>query len=285
MTSGPGPVEDWADAPSTFASLDAAGCSGIWLADHLFWGSPMPECFVMAAVATAATSSCRVGTGVVQLPLRRSAAVAKAAATLQTMSRGRFVLGVGSGEHAQEYARVGVDYGQRGSALDAAISEIRSLWSDPDGWYGQRPSPGTVPVWVGGKSARALARAAGLADGWMPIFLTAEGFSSANDDLDARLRRADRPADSVTRAPVAIVAATDQSWRRDDALGWMVELWGADAARLDRFLITGSAGECAEQLAEYHASGADQVVTLMANDHPARMFVDLNDAYRSIVSA
>lgn len=285
LTGGPVPVDQWRHAPQAFAALESAGCSALWFADHLFWGSPMPECLAMASVAAAATTSCGIGTGVLQLPLRRPAVVAKAAATLQAVTGGRFVLGVGCGEHVQEYERAGADFRERGPALDAAITEIRRLWGEPDDWYGQRPVPTPIPIWVGGRSSRALRRVAESADGWMPMFLTPDGFSAANHELDERLHRADRPRTSVTRAAVVVVAPTDRRWTREDALDWMGRLWGTGAMRLGRYLITGSAEDCAAELASYRAAGAEHVVALLAVDDPVEAFVGLNGAYESSVGA
>ena len=105
LTAGPAP-QDWSASADAFGALDEQGCPAIWLTDHLFWGRPMPEALTMAALAASATRRCTVGTGVLQLPLRSTAAVAKAAATVQVLSGGRFVLGVGIGEHEHEYDEV-----------------------------------------------------------------------------------------------------------------------------------------------------------------------------------
>lgn len=285
LTGGPSAPDRWAQAPEAFAAMEAAGCSGLWIADHLFWGSAMPEALVMAAVAATATTSCTVGTGVLQLPLRRPAAVAKAAATLQALSAGRFVLGVGTGEHAAEYERAGAEFARRGAILDAGIAELRSLWSEPTGWYGQRPVPAPVPIWVGGRSARALQRAADAGDGWMPIFVSPERFSAASADLDDRLRRAGRRPQDVARAPVAIVSTTSARWARADALAWMARLWQTDAGPLGRYLITGSTSECVAELARYRSAGADHVAVLPATDEPLEVFAALNQEFVACVPA
>lgn len=281
LTLGPSAPDGWPDAPQAFAALDAAGCSAIWLADHLFWGSPMPEALVMAAVAVTSTSRCVVGTGVLQLPLRRAAAVARAATTLQVVSRGRFVLGVGSGEHEAEYRLVGAEFARRGRALDAGIDEVRACWRAPDDWYGQRPSPPPIPIWVGGRSEAAIARAASRADGWMPIFITPEGYEEASRRLDERLGQAGRPAGAVHRAVVAIVSTTDRGWTRADALGWAGRLWRMDPGRIEHFVITGSAEQCVEELLRFHAAGADHITVLPASDDPVRMLEDLSRVARA----
>ncbi|MGZ4785831.1 MAG: LLM class flavin-dependent oxidoreductase [Acidimicrobiales bacterium] len=274
LTRGTGPVAAWGEAAARFGELDDAGCSVIWLADHLFWGVPMPEALVLAGVAVTATRRCLVGTGVLQLPLREPVAVAKAAATLQSVSGDRFVLGVGSGSHQREYERVGVDFTRRGRILDAGIDQIRAAWADPDDddWYRQRPTPAPVPIWVGGHSQAALTRAATRADGWMPIFLTAGRYAEVRAGLEASLATAGRPPGAVTMGAVAFTAVTGPGWSRADALDWGARLWGLDPSRLDRYLVAGPAEACAEALRRYTDAGAQHVSLLLATDDPVAMF-------------
>ena len=159
------------------------GASALWATDHLFWHGPALEAMVALSVAATVARQAVLGTCVVQLPLRRAVAVAKQAASLQLLSQGRMILGVGVGSHAGEYEQAGVAYADRGRQLDAGIAELRRSWSSGDGVragdvtvggaerYRQLPAPDPIPVWVGGSSEAALRRAARLADGWMPLFL------------------------------------------------------------------------------------------------------------------
>ncbi len=220
LTRGTGPVASWRHVAEHFAALEHLGCSAIWLADHLFWGVPMPDPLVLAGVAAAATRRCLVGTGVLQLPLHEPLVVAKAATTLQEVSGGRFLLGVGSGSHQREYERVGVDFGRRGRILDAGIDQIREAWADPDDddWYRQRPTPDPIPVWVGGHSDAALSRAATRADGWMPIFLTADRYGATRERIESLVVESGRRPDAVAMGAVAFTAVTGPDWSRDDAL-------------------------------------------------------------------
>ena len=107
--------------------------------------------------------------------------VAKAFSTLDTVSGGRAVLGVGAGHVEAEFELLGVPFGARGRRLDEAIDALRAAFADEyasfDGptWtfdgYGQRPRPvqgGGVPIWVGGSSPPAIRRAATRGDGWLP---------------------------------------------------------------------------------------------------------------------
>src|SRR6185437_5714934 len=163
-------VTDW--LVETCRAAEAAGAGALWAVDHLFWPSPMLECLTTLTVAATATRTATLGTCVLQLPLRRPAAVAKQAAALQLLSGGRFVLGVGAGSHPGEYEMAGVDFGDRGRQMDVGIAEVRAAWAsagEPDVDYRQEPAPAPVPLWVGGSSDAARRRAARAADGWVPL--------------------------------------------------------------------------------------------------------------------
>jgi alkanesulfonate monooxygenase SsuD/methylene tetrahydromethanopterin reductase-like flavin-dependent oxidoreductase (luciferase family) len=279
LPGGTGPASSWADAPARFAELEDAGCTAIWLTDHLLWGEPMPEALVMSAVALTATTSCLVGPGVLQLPLRSSAAVAKAAATLDVISDGRFVLGVGAGEHRSEFDRCGADFDRRGDQLDAGIDELRAFWRPSDERFAQRPAPGSIPIWIGGRSPRALRRVVERGDGWMPIFVSPEQYGDGLARLIEAATVRGRAPDAIGRGVAAVVAVTDQRWSRTDALDWAGRLWRLDPARLARHVLTGSPDECAEQLAAYRAVGAQHVTVLLATDEPVAMFSALAPSF------
>ena len=160
----------------------------------------MGESLTTLAVAAGATSSATLGTCVLQLPLRRPAAVAKQATALQLLSGGRFVLGVGVGIHEGEYVRAGVDFHRRGALMDEGIAEMRRAWAnppEPPSDYVQEPASAPVPLYVGGSSPAARRRAAAVGDGWVPLFLTAEEYGPALAELRRETAEAGRDPDSV----------------------------------------------------------------------------------------
>ena len=140
-------VPTWAEAPPATAPdadplaeladlcrrAEEAGADALWACDHLFWHGPCLECLVVLTVAATVTERAALGTCVVQLPLRRAVAVAKQAATLQTLSRGRLILGVGVGSHPGEYEQVGAAYHRRGHDLDTGIGELHRAWGSGAG--------------------------------------------------------------------------------------------------------------------------------------------------------
>lgn len=285
-TPGEDPLDDLA---RLCAAAEALGAGALWACDHQFWDGPCLECMVALTVAATATDRVALGTCVLQLPLRGATEVAKQAATLQSLSRGRFVLGVGVGSHPGEYDQVGVDYHTRGRLLDLAIAELRRSWRSGEGarpgdgsgsfHYRQLPVPPPVPVWVGGSSEAALRRAATLADGWMPLFLTTSQYGDAVERLAKEVDRAGRPPGSVTPAMVLFVSVDDEpqtALRRGSS--WMSSLYGIPSKAFERHLVAGTASDVARAVTDYRRAGADHVVVYVTADQPLDQFERLSAA-------
>jgi probable F420-dependent oxidoreductase len=127
------------------------------------------------------TSRVRLLSHVSVLPYRHPLQTAKAVATLDTVSKGRAILGVGAGHAADEFAALGIDFAERGALLDEAIDAVKAAlvdefpehdgpqWSFRDVGVGPRPvQQPRPPVWVGGSAPPSLRRAAEKGDGWLP---------------------------------------------------------------------------------------------------------------------
>jgi alkanesulfonate monooxygenase SsuD/methylene tetrahydromethanopterin reductase-like flavin-dependent oxidoreductase (luciferase family) len=277
--------------------VEALGVDALWACDHLFWHGPSLEAMVALTVAATATAEVTLGTSVIQLPLRKTAVVAKQAATLQLLSGGRFVLGVGVGSHAGEYEQAGSDFHARGRQLDAGIVELRQMWASghgvtagdtrPDATaadrYRQLPAPPTVPVWVGGSSEAALRRAARLADGWMPFFLDLENYQGALERLAKEVDRAGRPSDAVTPAMVLFVSVDDDPVVAEArGTAWMSSLYAIPAKAFRRHLVSGSAHQVAEVVAAYRRAGAAHVAVYVTADQPLEQFERLSGALAAV---
>ncbi len=278
------PLAELADVCSRAEEL---GADALWACDHLFWHGPALECVVALTVAATATTRATLGTCVMQLPLRRGADVAKQAATIQSLSQGRFVLGVGVGSHPGEYEQAGVDYAGRGRSLDAGIAELKRSWATGQGRargntgpaatlserYRQLPEPASVPVWVGGSSEAALHRAATLADGWMPLFLSPGQYRDAVERLAKEADRAGRRADEVTRSIVLFISIDDDAdTGRRRGSGWMSSLYGIPAKAFERHLVSGTAAEVAATVSAYREAGAEHVAVYVTADEPLEQF-------------
>lgn len=117
------------------------------------------------------TEHVRLLTNVYVAPYRHPLDTAKAFATLDHLTGGRVILGVGAGHVEGEFAALGVPFAERGRLTDAAIDTILAAWTDGLADVGLRPRPAQQPrppIWVGGSSRAALRRVAEHADGWIP---------------------------------------------------------------------------------------------------------------------
>ena len=163
------------------------GFDGIGFTDHPApshrWltagGHDALDPFAAFGVVAAVTERIRLIPNILVLPYRNPFVVAKAAATLDVLSGGRFVLSVATGYLRGEYRALGVDFDERNQLFDEALAVIRGVWSTDDFAYeglhftasGQsaNPKPGRVPIWIGGNSALSRRRVAAVGDCWNPF--------------------------------------------------------------------------------------------------------------------
>ncbi len=257
---------------------EAIGADALWAVDHLFWPRPVLECLTTLAVAATATRRATLGSCVLQLPLRQPSAVAKEAASLQLLSGGRFVLGLGIGSHPGEYAMAGVDFTRRGQLLDEGIRTLRRDWAtsdDPECAYHQSPRPADPPIWLGGSSAAARRRTARVGDGWVPLFIRPDEYAEALGHLRTEALAAGRDPYEITASVVAFVHIGPEAESRQRGTRWLSSLYGIPPKSFDRHLIAGSPAACAEQIQRYVEAGADHVAVMVADDHPLSHFADL----------
>jgi probable F420-dependent oxidoreductase len=188
---GGGPEFVSADAVGEVArAAEQAGFASVFVTEHPFphdeWmatgGHHALDPFVALSFAAASTSTIGLLTYLCVVPYRNPFLTAKAALSLDVLSGGRLLLGVGAGYLEPEFRALGVDFAERNELLDEAIVAMRRAWTE-DGVTMQgrhfdaqghtmlpRPvTPAGPPVWVGGNARRAIERAATLGDGWLPM--------------------------------------------------------------------------------------------------------------------
>jgi probable F420-dependent oxidoreductase len=193
---------------------------------HQGWSGPYDvtttfhEPFVMFGYLAAITSL-ELVTGIIILPQRPTALVAKQAAEVDLLTGGRFRLGVGLGWNAVEYEALGQEFGERGRRLSEQIPVLRRLWTERsvthDGPYdtitgaGLSPLPiqRPIPIWVGGSSDAAYRRIGRLADGWFPMV-------RPGDDLQRALDLIAESARAAGRDPAAIGMEGRVTWDPED---------------------------------------------------------------------
>ncbi|MGC4880168.1 LLM class flavin-dependent oxidoreductase [Micromonospora sp. DT43] len=161
--SAPARLLDWATA------AEAHGFDSLALLDRLTFDNPEP--LTALAVLAGATTRIRLQTEVLLGPLRETALLAKQVATLDRMSAGRFVLGIGVGGRDDDHVAAGTPIGQRGRLLDAQLAALSEIWQGEPyrgTTIGPRPTtPGGPPMLIGGFAAPALRRVGRYADGFV----------------------------------------------------------------------------------------------------------------------
>lgn len=216
------------------ATAEGLGFDAVFVTDHPFpterWlstgGHHALDPFVALSFAAAATTRLRLHTNLLVPSYRNPFLTAKAIATLDALSGGRMIVGLGAGYLRGEFEALGVDFDERNALTDEAIVAMRSAWSgepvtmDGRHWRaeGNRMlpvpvQPGGPPLWIGGNSRRAIRRAVELADGWIPMpspagserRLKTPSISSL-DELSERIQLARRLCDDAGReTPLELV--------------------------------------------------------------------------------
>lgn len=179
------------------------GFDALAVSDHLLMNTEMAAlmgghwCESMTAVSylAGATTRARVYASVMVAPYRHPLLIAKQLSSLDFLSGGRAILGVGIGHLAKEFEVLGVPREKRGQMTDEYLAAIRALWTEEspsfsgefvsfdDVVFEPRPDPGAIPIWVGGNSPAAIRRAARFGDGWVPWQITPADLPAALDQL------------------------------------------------------------------------------------------------------
>ena len=179
--------------------------------------SAFQEPMVLYAYLSGVTRSIELATGVVILPQRQTALLAKQAANVANLSNGRLRLGVGIGWNDAEYEALGMDFRTRGRRSEEQLVLLRRLWSEETVTFrgefdrirgaGINPRPKRpIPLWLGGNSEVAMRRAARLADGWQPGIAPAEAEEKAahfREQVRSAGRDHDIGLDAAKRSAVA----------------------------------------------------------------------------------
>lgn len=155
------------------------GYDSVWTINHFQSNLATPQPISMTASLLARSGDMTVGTGILLMPMFHPVHIAEEFATLDHLSHGRVVLGVGAGYRDNEFAAFGIDPATRFRRLDESVRVIRALWSgDPVTFHGRHVSlddasigirpltPGGPPIWIGAGGRKAVERAARLGDAW-----------------------------------------------------------------------------------------------------------------------
>lgn len=209
----PGGIKDYAE------TVEGLGFKHIVAFDHVLgaglatrpnwrgpynYKNPFHEPFVLFGFIAALTKQLEMATGVLILPQRQTALVAKQAAQVDVLSKGRLRLGVGIGWNEVEYESLGQDFHTRGKRVEEQVDLLRQLWANElvtfkgkfdqlsDAGINPLPVNKSIPLWFGGNAEPMMRRIARMGDGWFPLFGPGEKGAERLERMKGYLREANR---------------------------------------------------------------------------------------------
>jgi len=216
---------------TTAQTAEALGFDSVWVGDHIVTplhitskypytasGSfpldpqePLLEPLSVLSFVAACTSKVRLGTAVLVLPHRHAVVTAKTVATLDVLSGGRVIFGVGVGWMEEEFKALNAPFAERGAFSDESVAVMKELWTSETPHFAgrfynfsdvrceprpvQKPHP---PIWVGGHTGPALRRVVEYGDGWAAVVFSPQEFAERLEKLKERAARAGRDLSTVT---------------------------------------------------------------------------------------
>jgi len=256
--------------------VDALGFDSLWTGDHISFHNARYESLTLLASYAGITSRVKLGVGVYLLALRQPVVAAKITSTLDVLSGGRLIFGVGvGGEYPKEFEACGIPHKERGARVTEGIDVVRALWREsPASFKGrftrfegvsldpkpvQKPAP---PIWIGGRSDAALARAGRQGDGWISYVVEPERYKESVAKIDAAAAMAGRPLDGFTKAHLTFITVSKDYESAERA--WVEHLsrrYAQDFAPLaKKYGVIGTPAQCAEQLERFIEAGCSYFV-------------------------
>jgi alkanesulfonate monooxygenase SsuD/methylene tetrahydromethanopterin reductase-like flavin-dependent oxidoreductase (luciferase family) len=256
------------------ARAERLGFDSVWAGDAL--STPRVEPLTILSAAAAVTERVTLGTASLIPAYRTAVPAAQQIVSLDRLSEGRLVLGVGAGFPGmieREFGLIGVDPKTRFGRLDETVELWRAMWSGATEFHGRYTNtdwlpelakphrPGGPPIWLAGATPSALARTARRYDGWLPYPPSAEFYA---DGLATIRESAQR---EITPALFATVLVDDDEERGRKGLdAYCQAMYRMPLDQVDKIqvMLTGSAEQVAEGLRRYHDAGARHVIIRMA---------------------
>lgn len=244
---------------------DANDIDVLWVGDHLLYPAPILDATVSVTVLGTCTRRVRVGTNVLQLPLRRAIDVAKSYATISDLTGGRVILGVGvGGEFEPEWTAAGVERTERGARCDEAIDALSWYWSGRPGQgryfrngdlaVDPPPVGGRIPIWVGGRAGAAVRRAA-RCDGTLNMWVSPARCAKIRQEI-AELRG---NTDEFTFGLELLAHVDDDPARARRHVRDSISRLNMDPHGIEKYAAFGSHQAVAERVLEFLDAGIEHV--------------------------
>ena len=241
MSSGVGPLKFGNVLPIPAAPVEAllkiavrseeAGFDSVWASDHLLMvpGGLVPNALAILSASAVLTKRISLGTSVSDAHRYHPAVLAQLAATIDHISDGRFILGLGAGE-AMNLDPFGIAHDRPVARTVEAIEVMRSLWAGEEverespfwrfhkAFLQIRPVKGSIPIYLGANSPRTRQLAGALADGWLPVSRTPELYKKHLEDVLRGAEEAGRSPDEIEKAIFTYTAIADEAGEAHKAL-------------------------------------------------------------------
>ena len=270
-----GAVYDWPQLRDVAVSAEASGLDSIWVYDHLLFRFPgrpaqgIHEAWTVLSALAAVTSRVDLGTIVLAMPFRNPALLAKMAVTLDEVSGGRLVLGVGAGWHEPEFDAFGFPFDHRVGRFEEALRIMVGLVREgrvdfAGGWHeardaelipwSRRADGSSIPILIAGKRPRMLRLVAEHADAWNTAWL------GPATELPPRLAPLHEALAAAGRDPATLQLTVGVSVVLPELSSDPLDPAGA---------LTGSVEQLAEELRAYRQAGADHLICSLEPGTPA----------------
>lgn len=266
----PMPTQSFEVMQNLAKHVESTGWDGLWLADHFMpnaedTNQPWPEAWTTLSALAATVPRIRLGTLVTGNTYRHPAVLAKMAATIDHISGGRLVLGLGSGWQENEHEKYGIEFGTVGERLrrmEEACQVIKQLFETDSANFGgefyqlsdapllPKPVQSRLPLLIGGGGEKVTLRiTAQYADEWN-VWGTVDTLKAKMEILDAHCEKLGRDPKEIQRSAVALLFLTDDA----DLAKKMNESTEAPAR------IAGNVAQLKETIAAYQAAGVDELI-------------------------
>jgi alkanesulfonate monooxygenase SsuD/methylene tetrahydromethanopterin reductase-like flavin-dependent oxidoreductase (luciferase family) len=256
--------------------VDDSGYDSLWAGDHISFPLPIFDPLLQLAQAAVVSRRLLLGTSVLLLPLRHPTPIAKQVTTLDHLTEGRFILGVGvGGEFPREYAACDVPHNERGARLAEGVTVLRKFFTGEPvthrgKFYGPFEDvlmdppprqPGGPPIWFAGRKDPALRRTGRLGDGYLSYVVSPDMYRAALMTIDEAAEQAGRGSIPFGTGHL-LFARLDHTYEEalDRATETLSIRYAMDFRKAaQRYCALGTPAMVAERIREFHAAGVRHV--------------------------
>jgi probable F420-dependent oxidoreductase len=257
--------------------VDRCGYDSMWVGDHVAFTIAIFDPLLQLAQAAVLSRRLVFGTDVFLLPLRHPTPVAKQVSTLDHLTEGRFIFGVGvGGEFPKEYEACGVPLNERGARLSESLTIMRKLWTgEPvshagkffnfEGVKMQPPprQPGGPPVWCGGRADPALRRIGRMTDGWMSYVVTPDMYRQGLEKIATAASEAARTFDRGFGTAHLLFTRIDDTYEKalDAATVSLSQRYAMDFRKAaQRYCALGTPQDVVETIFKFQQAGVRHLI-------------------------